>query len=686
DLTFVERRWYSVQEENEQGQTIWRTDVEEIPVAEQTGVAVDEDGRATAVFTPEDGGVYRAYVRVRDEAGNEAVSSAFVWVAGPDFVPWRQRNDSSFELIADSDSYRPGDAAELLIASPFQGETTALITVERGHIKQYDVVHLTNNSTVYRLPITGEMAPNVFVSVMVMKGVDETNPRPDFKVGMTQFNVEREEQELTVTITPDRTEAGPGEEVTFTVRVTDHDGRPADAELSLALSDLAALSLANPNAPDILDFFYSDRWLSVNTALLLTQLMDGFNAELEDQIKGGGGGASGLGIQTIRQDFPDTAYWTGQMETGPDGEVSVTIQLPDNLTTWRMDARAVTLDTKVGQAQSDIVTTRPLLVNPLTPRFFVVGDTAVLGADIHNNSDAPLEVIATLEADGVTLNDPASQLVTVPARQQAVVNWEVSVQDVSRADFVFSVQSGDLADATRPTLGTLDGQGIPVYKYEVPETVGTSGQILDGGAVVESIALPIFPDYTPTQGEVTVKVAPSLAAAMTDGLTYLAHYQYECTEQIVSRFLPNVLTTRALKTAGLSDPALEANLDQQVSIGLQKLYNRQLSDGGWPWWDGPRSSTLVTAYVVQALLEARDSGYPVDDEVIDRGVRYLREHVREVDGLDGRYKFNRQAYLLYVLARAGEPLPAYMNNLYDQREALDWYARAYLTQAFYLTD
>ncbi|MCB9420606.1 MAG: Ig-like domain-containing protein [Ardenticatenaceae bacterium] len=684
-IEIVERRWYSVQEENDQGETIWRSTVEEIPVYE-TDLTVDGRGQGTAVFTPEKGGVYRAYVTARDSQGNTAVSSTYVWVSGSDYVPWRRLNDNSFELIADADSYHPGDTAEILIASPFQGDATALVTVERGHIKEYETIRLTDNSTIYRLPITGEMAPNVFVSVMVVKGVDELNPSPDFKVGMTQFTVEREEQELTVEIVPDKTEAGPGDEVTYTVRVSDYNGRPVDAEVSLALADLAALTIAEPNARPILDFFYSERALSVNTALLLTRLMDAFNQELEDQIKGGGGGDGEMGIMTIRENFPDTAYWEGQLQTGPDGEASVTVMLPDNLTTWRMDARAVTLDTKVGQATADIVTTRPLLVNPNTPRFFVQGDTAVLSAAIHNNTDAELEATVTLQAEGVRLNDPATQLVTIPARQQARVTWETVVGDVDRVDLVFSAESGPYADATRPTLGTLEGQGIPVYKYEVPETVGTSGQLTEGGAVVESIALPIFPDFELTEGEVTVEVAPSLAAAMTDGLTYLEHYPYECTEQIVSRFLPNVLTSRALKAAGLSDPALEANLDEQVNVALQRLYSRQHADGGWPWWDGPNSSTLVTAYVVQALLEARDSGYLVSDGVIDQGVSYLQEHLREVDGLNGRFKLNRQSFLVYVLARAGEPDAGEMTKLYDQREALDWYARGYLAQAIQLND
>ncbi len=686
DVEIVERRWYSVQEENEQGQTIWKTTVEEIPVLKDEKVTVDSQGRAQLSFTPPKGGVYRAYITARGRLGGEAVSSADVWVSGSEYVSWRRLNDHSFELVADADSYRPGDTAEILIASPFQGPAHALVTVERGHIKQYETILLNSNSTLYYLPITGEMAPNVFVSVMVMKGVDANNPVPDFKVGMTQFTVEREEQELSVVLTPDRTTAGPGDEVTYTIMVKDNAGQPVDAEVSLALVDLAALSLAEPNAPNILDYFYSNRWLSVNTALMLTRLMDALNLELEAQMKGGGGGGGDMGILTVREDFPDTAYWEGQVQTGPDGETTVTITLPDSLTTWRMDARAVTLDTKVGQSTSDIVTTLPLLVSPNTPRFFVAGDSAVVGTAVHNNSSQELEATVTLEAEGVTLDSPPTQLITIPAGQQALVEWSLRVNDVGRVDFVFSASSGPYADASRPSLGTLEGQGIPVYKYQVPETVGTAGQLLEGGAVVESIGLPIFPGYELTEGELTVKIAPSLAAAMTGGLDYLAHYPYECTEQIVSRFLPNVLTTRALKAAGLSDPELEANLEEQVNIALQRLYNRQRADGGWPWWDGPETDTLVTAYVVQALLEARYSGYLISDGVLQQGISYLEDHLSEVDGLSGRFKDNRQAFLLYVLAKADRMPTGEISQLYARRASLDLYAQGYLAQAIRLID
>ena len=312
-----------------------------------------------------------------------------------------------------------------------------------------------------------------------------------------------------------------------------------------------------------------------------------------------------------------------------------------------------------------------------------------MGVSVRNTTDTALLTAVNLEAEGVELLSESTQELVIEPGGQVYVGWDLVVSDVARADFVFAARSGEYEDASRPTLGTLEGQGIPVYKYEVPETVGTSGQLLDGGIAVESIGLPIFPnspDYVPTQGEVRVAIAPSLAAAMTDGLDYLTHYQYECTEQVVSKFLPNVLTVKALQEAGINDPDMKATLDEQVNIALQKLYARQLPNAGWPWWDGRNSNTLVSAYVILGLLEARDAGYDVRPEVIERGVRHLKSELGSVDGMRGRFRINRQAFLVYVLARAGDLPTNVMNDLYDNRQSLDLYARAFLGEAMALVN
>jgi uncharacterized protein YfaS (alpha-2-macroglobulin family) len=69
----------------------------------------------------------------------------------------------------------------------------------------------------------------------------------------------------------------------------------------------------------------------------------------------------------------------------------------------------------------------------------------------------------------------------------------------------------------------------------------------------------------------TIRVSPSLAASMTDGLTYLKDFPYGCLEQTISSFLPNVLATQAMKAANLSDAELEAGLKEQVEVALQRI-------------------------------------------------------------------------------------------------------------------
>ena len=719
DVEIVERRWNSIQVQESDGTVHWESSVEEIPVASFEGIETGAQGKASVNFTPPNGGIFKATVTTRDEHDNETSASARMWVSGSDYIAWRQSDDRSLELVTDKDTYSPGEEAEILIASPFPGENYALLTVERGHIRYSEVIRLENNSAVYKLPITSDMAPNIYISVTVITGAGE-NQMPDFRMGMAEIQVEAEQQALNVEITPDKTEAGPGDEVTYTIRTTDYLGEPVSAEISLALTDLATLTLKPANSDPILDFFYSPRSLSVRTAMPLLYSIEDYNIKLEEQLAlgegmgAGGGGSKGydeFGVADVRRDFPDTAYWNGAIVTDENGEATVTVTLPDNLTTWRMDSRAVTVDTRVGENTEDIRSTKPLLVRPQTPRFFVVGDQAQLGAAIHNNSDEDLTITATLQAAGFTLSGDAAQEVEISAHQQAVVYWDGSVNtDVERVDLVFSVQGGEFSDASTPTLATLSEGGIPVYRYEVPETVGTSGTLPKAGSRTEGLSLPQGMGAL-TTGDLTIEIEPSLVAGMTAGLDYLEHYPYECIEQTISRFLPNVLTAQALQAAGRNDAALEANLDAQVNTALQRLYNWQNADGGWGWWYSLESDSLTSAYVVLGMAEAQRAGYAVSPLVFNQGVGYLRDHLLNIQSMEKGYLLNRQAFLLYALARAEQaandenthigsshallrPIPggggggitAQVVLLYEQRQSLSIYARAYLAQTIFMLD
>ncbi len=682
----VQRRWNTVIEEDLSGRKIYTWSVEEIPVDNPTTLVTDSQGRATISFVPPEGGTYKIRATVADGQGRENSGSAFMWISSSRYVSWRLENNDRIQLVADRDTYQPGDTAEILIASPFQGDDVkALITVERGSVLSHEVINLTSNSMVYRLPITGDLAPDVYVSVVIVKGVDDTNALPSFKMGMVQLHVEPTEQTLNVTLTPDREKTGPREDVTYTVDVADYAGNPVDAEVSFALVDLSLLALSPPNSRPILDHFYGRANLGVSTAVPLILLVERVNVTLEEEAKGGGGGGQ-EGYYEVRGNFKDTAYWEATVRTGEDGTAKVTVTLPDNLTTWRMDARAVTEETLVGQDEVDIVTTKPLLIRPTTPRFFIVEDKVTLGAAVNNTTDEPIDALVALQATGAAVEGSLEQMVTIPANSAVQVNWPVKVAaDAEWVDLTFSVQGGDLSDASKPTLGDPDhDMMLPVYKYEVPETVGTAGQLIDVGQRIEGVVLP--PTYEVTQGEVTVQLDPSLAAGMLEGLDWLEHYPYECTEQTVSRFLPNALTLVAFREFDLSDPELEANLQQQIQIGLQKLYSQQHVDGGWGWWVTSPSNSTVTAYVIQGLVAAQDAGVDVENRVLDDGVAYLIDQLQPLDRLDATWQRNRQAYILYVLAKANQADVSRTVQLYEAREGMQDWAKALLAQTLWMID
>nr|MCU0510430.1 hypothetical protein [Anaerolineae bacterium] len=427
--------------------------------------------------------------------------------------------------MVDKDEYEVGDTAEVLIPSPYQGDVKALVTVERGRVIEHEIVDLTSNSQVLRLPIEETFAPNVYVSVVIMKGIDESSPAPTFKMGLAQLKVSTEQKQLTVTVTPRVAAAGsasvtdstnltktltvaPREKLVWDVETKDASGKGVPADVSLALVDKAVLTLADDPAGSILDKFYAQRALGVQTGVTLVLNIDRLVAQLAEDGKGGGGGDGGGGME-VRTEFPDVAFWRASVSTDAQGKATVEVTLPDNLTTWVMDARAITEDTLVGQSETEVVATKPLLVRPVLPRFFVAGDKADIAAIIHNTTGEDLQINLSAAATGLRLLDADTAKVTVPANSTYKAVWSA---DASGAR---------LSDAVRITL--------PVYRYSTPEVVGTAGQVDVNAEALELVRLPQNVDAS--RGQLDVRVEPSLAAGMVGGLTYLEHYPYECVAQ-----------------------------------------------------------------------------------------------------------------------------------------------------------
>ncbi|MDX2137073.1 MAG: Ig-like domain-containing protein [Chloroflexota bacterium] len=687
-LRVVERRWSSVMEEDDAGRTTWTWEVEDITVTDGS-VMTDASGTAEFRFTPPAGGIYKVIAEARDGQGNTVIASTQVYASGSDYVVWRQQNSNRIDLIADQDEYQIGDTAEILIASPFQGAVEALVTVERGDVLYSERLRLTSNSTVYRLPITEDYAPNVYVSVFIVKGVDETNPVAAFRMGMVQLAVDTSQRVITLDIQPDRPDAGPGDTVTYTLRATDSAGNPVEAEVGVGLTDLSVLTIGDPNTISLLQYFFGQQGLGVRTSTALTINTDQLTQEVLDTIKGGGGGFGDGGIFDIRQEFVDTAYWNAALVTDTNGEATFSVTLPDNLTTWRLDARAVTRGADgmllVGQETFDLISTKPLLIRPVTPRFFVVGDQAVVAAIVNNNTDATQTVeVSLLQADGVTLTSEQRQTVTIEAGQRARVEWLLTVNDAESVALAFGAQAGDLSDASLPPLGQGDARTLPVYRYDAPETVATAGALAAGETTTETISIP--PELSATSAQAQVAVQPSLVSAMLNALDAFELSPRPSTEEVVSSFLPNVLVLRTLNAAGIEAAVVRAETETNLNAGLQALYNAQRVDGGWGWYLADESDPTVTAYALIGLSAARADGRAIDEGVIVRAQGYLRSEMIAPSLNAETWRLNRQAIMLYALAVSGAPDASRTAALYNSRERLSIYAQTLLAQTLAIID
>lgn len=388
------------------------------------------------------------------------------------------------------------------------------------------------------------------------------------------------------------------------------------------------------------------------------------DAEPESQMATGGGGGE-LVEAAVRQNFADTAFWAGTLKTNNDGIADIELDMPENLTTWKINVWTMGLGTKVGNGTAEVVTRKDLILRMQTPRFLVQKDKVLLTANVHNYLKTEKNVHVSLELDGKTLTpfemvvysqriDRSTQTVRVPANGEAQINWLVEAKEAGDAVIRMKALTDEESDAMQLS--------IPVYVHGMLKQEAWSGYIKpsDEAAKVE---LNVPEERRPEETKLTVRFSPTLAGAMIDALPYLANYPYGCTEQTLNRFLPSVITQKILIDMGvdlkkleeahanlnaqeLGDPKVRAaqwkrykenpvfsedELRKMVEDGVKKLTEMQLSDGGWGWFSGygEHSYAHMTALVVHGLRIAAQNDVQVDINVINRGVQWLKKYQAE---------------------------------------------------------
>jgi uncharacterized protein YfaS (alpha-2-macroglobulin family) len=426
-----------------------------------------------------------------------------------------------------------------------------------------------------------------------------------------------------------------------------------------------------------------------------------------------------LAQPTVRSEFADTALWVASLETNKDGIVVAELDMPQNLTAWKIRAWGIGHGTRVGEAAAQIVTRKNLIVRMQAPRFFIERDEVVLSANVHNYLPTAKHVKVRLELDGKTLEMPSSTetSIDVPAGGERRVDWRVKAVHEGEAVLRMLALTDQESDAVQ--------MKFPVYVHGMLKTESYSGAIRPDTRLGRfDITVP--QQRRADQTRLEVRYSPTLAGAMVDALPYLIDYPYGCTEQTLNRFLPAVITQQTLlqmkldlkkiqqKRTNLNAQEIgdagsrakqwqryngnpvfdEAELSKVVKASVNRLQEMQLSDGGWGWFSGwgEQSTAHMTATIVHGLQIAKQNDVALKPGMLERGVdwlnRYQDEELRHLANVDDSGKVidktkpskqsadNLDALVYMVLVDANVKTDTMRDRLYRDRTKLNVYGLA----------
>ena len=693
-------QWQSVRRAEGNGFYTWDTERKEVPAGSWN---VTTGAEPTALAIPfANGGYFLLEAKGIGADGRTAVTRTSFYVLGEGYTAWARFDHNRIELVPERKTYRPGETARIMIQSPWE-RATALVTTEREGVQTYRSFMLTSTQQSISIPISDSHIPNVFVSVLLIKGRtrapgsagseaseakhrdeipddnDASDPgKPAFRLGYVELNVEDLSKRLTVSVSANKEEYRPANSATIALDVKDSTRRGVATEVTLWAVDYGVLSLTSYRTPDVLGSVYVRKSLQV------------FNADSRQRIvsrrvltpkgdTGGGGGGAEAGAGTLRKDFRVLAFWLGSVTTDGNGRAHVEVPLPESLTTYRIMAVAADRLSRFGSGDSEVRINKPLTLKPTFPRFLAVGDRAHFGAVITSQlASAGTAVVAMKSLDPAVLElaEGTQQSLPIGAGASTEARFDAIGKSVGRARVQMTVKVGDETDAFEDV--------IPVEVLASPETVAAYGEASSAATTAtERLTLPsgVISGF----GGLHVEISSTAMVGLGEGARYLVEYPYGCAEQKGSRALALVLA------ADLGDaftlPGVDtSSIRPAVQTTLKELERYQCASGGFAYWIGDcRSvSPYLTAYLLHVFQVAADLKYTVDAGMRERAYTYLERSLSEPppsnEGWWPGYTA-WQAFAVKVLAEGGRTQDSNLNRLYGYRDRMPVFALAYLHDA-----
>lgn len=595
----------------------------------------DDQGQATLELPPLSAAEYRIVAR-----SGTRQSATGLWVVNSGYTGWRDDGEQ-LRVVTDRTHYRPGDVARILVLGSY-ADATMLLTLEQNGV----ISATTRNvqaSQVINLDITENMAPNTHIGVVLARR--NTGQSVPLQAGYANIHVIDAAQTMTLTIAADQPTYAPEATATLTVSVQDDQGQALDAQLILAVAP-------DDNSP-IESTAFIDAFQRLNPSGFITaQTQSRYQAQeaAESAV------AASHDEPSRWRAPPDWRLLTPKIvNTGSDGVRVFQATLPATPGRWRVIAYAATADGRFAQAYTTLVTTQPLVIEPILPPFLHYGDRAAVIARIRNTTPVTQTARVALTMRGAMMADdtPVTQMLVLPPESEQSARWMIEADAGDEATFTFSMFASDQKQtATRVTL--------PVQYAEV-----TLHSHTDAVAITQPFSTTIALTST-ASSQLELMLAPTIRSAVAAIAANLAAAPNHSIEQSASLLLLNALLARD------GDPQERQTRQSQARQIFAALDANQNSDGGWGWRPGMPSDTFVTTYVLEAQVTANEA-FELDQNANARALAFLRR-ANQTD-----LNPNLQAYIAYLFALSGDGNVDAARGLLDQELGAD--GLAYLALA-----
>ncbi|MFT5543887.1 MAG: hypothetical protein ACI97K_001386 [Glaciecola sp.] len=595
-------------------------------------------------------------------ADGEVLLSLQYTVAGATNDSGKLDKNAELKVTLNKSDYQEGEDIELSIQAPYAG--SGLISIESNQLHSFKWFSSATNSSVQRIKIPNNIEGNAYVNVTFVRDVSSkeifTSP---LSYAVMPFSIDRSKRVLDVEVSVDDI-VQPGKPMDISLTLSQ------DARVAVYAVDLGILQVANYRTPNPLAHFLKKRALNVRTMQILDLILPDF--ALTKMLSAAGGdmeadefaAARSMVTGSLRQRSSNpferkvqepAVFWSGVVDAAK-GSNTYTFNVPNDFAGGlRVMAIAVGEET-IGRAQQNTIVRGPFVLTPNVLNQTAPGDefeitlsVANVIKDIADNADVTIELSTS---EHVSIIGKARSQMQLSENQEDAVRFKLKANNkLGGATITFDVSLTDESGKTWQSTRTASLSIRPAMPYEVIVSTGVSeiGEI--------SINTPL--QFYPAQSTQAIRASIS-PLVITEGLSaYLDEYPHGCTEQIVSQVFPLIGLSNLPKYSPNNDK-VAAHFNEVIS----KLAQRQNYAGGFSYWQNANNSGSdydVSLYVMHFLIEAKDLGYSVPQDMLQAGVRYLddtatayiRNAGRNSDSISSLLTLRKRAKGIYLLTRSG---------------------------------